>query len=130
MVGVRVMVGVFVIVGVSVMVGVRDDVGVDVLVRVGDGPIVRVGVGVLDGGSVAVAVGGVPLMMKVPLAPSIHWLPIKICTSYVPGTHASDEGFHSVYPYPPVPPFHGRVSKYTSCPSRYHKAVHCAPGVI
>lgn len=126
--GVRVQVGKGVRVAVRVGVGPRVAVAVavPVAVRVAVAVFVAVAVGVAVG--VTVGVGGSPVTVKDPL--TLQSWPIKMRTSYGPGSHSLAEGCQSEYPYPPDPPSQGFVSANTRVSPRYHRAVHCTPSVI
>jgi len=117
-------VGVVVRVGVAVRVGV----GVRVGVWVGD----AVGIGVLVGVREAVGLGGwVGASPSTKKRPDIfHAVPIKIRTSYSPGSHSQAGGSQSVKPKPPEPPSQGLLSKNTSSVPRYQRALHWEPSSI
>jgi hypothetical protein len=129
-VGVGVRVGVAVRVGVVVRVGVAVRVGV--VVRVGVGVGDAVGIEVLVGVREAVGLGGgvgaSPSTMKRPEI--FHAVPIKIRTSYSPGSHSQAGGSQSVKPKPPEPPSQGLLSKNTSSVPRYQRALHWEPSSI
>ena len=94
--------------------GVAEGQGVDEGTGVGDGNAVFVAVlvrvGDLDAVGVALgtAVGGSPSTVKLPLR--FHVKPVKICTSYSPGSHSCGSASQSVNPSPPEPPSHASVS--------------------
>lgn len=103
-------------VGVKVGVGLRYGVlvgGTGLGVCVGRGVRVDVAVGVkvsvFVGVLVGKEVGGIPVTSKKPETFQVN--PVKICTSYVPGSHSCCSGFQSVKPRPPVSPSQGKVSK-------------------
>lgn len=103
-------------VGRCVLVGgrVRVEVAVLVIVRVGEGSGVLDGRGVREtvgedfavgvaafegfiwGVLLAVTPGGLPVTVKCP--DDFISRPLKINTSYSPGSHSDGEGFQSVYP--------------------------------
>lgn len=83
-------------------------VGVSVGRGVRVGVAVGVGVTVFVGVFVGKAVGGIPVISKKP--ETFQFKPVKICTSYVPGSHSCGSGSQSVKPRPPVSPSQGRVS--------------------
>lgn len=97
--------GLGVCVGRGVRVGISVAVGRGVRVDVEVGVKVSVFVGVLVGKEV----GGIPVTSKKPETFQVN--PVKICTSYVPGSHSCCSGFQSVKPRPPVSPSQGKVSK-------------------
>lgn len=105
MVGVRVKVGVRVGTMVAVGRGVLVRVGVRVMVGVRVGVMVGEAVGVKVGVALGRTVGAFPVTVNRPEI--FQNVPLKIWTSYSPDSHAEGSGAQSVYPYPPVPPFHG-----------------------
>ena len=123
--GVRVGEGVHVAVGATVWVG--EGTGVEVLVAVEVAVGAAVEVAVFEGTAVAtspvgVMVGGSPCSVKVPEV--FQPVPIKIWTSYWPGSQACASWPQVVMPIPAGELFQEDVSMYFRPPLLYQSAVH------
>jgi len=110
---ISVAVGQRVIVGLSVAVGVLGvgemvALAVEVAEAVKVGVTVAVGTRVVVGDGVNVDEGGSPSTVKIPERSQSN--PIKICTTYSPGSQVSASGSQSENPAPPEPPSQGLVS--------------------